>query len=86
MSNVLKHSGARTVRVDMSLNNGALVVTVMDDGAWLTRPAGHPDGDGLDNMHRRMSDVGGLYRIEKTPNSGTTVRLEIRLPEPRRTQ
>lgn len=82
MSNVLRHSGARSVTLSMKLEGSALTVVVQDDGNWLARPVDYHDGDGLLNMRQRMADVGGEFSIEHPPGGGTTtVRLRIQLPQ-----
>ena len=77
VNNVVKHAQATSVRLQIKLESGALVLEVEDDGRG-------PDGaatatargrNGLRNMSRRMEDVGGSFSISAAAKSGTIVRL-----------
>jgi signal transduction histidine kinase len=46
--------------------------------AQLNSPA-IPNGDGLTNMQRRLTDIGGQYRIESTPGNGTSITFVVPL-------
>jgi len=74
---VVKHAHATSVRLQIKLEAGALVLEVEDDGRG---PAGAATAEergrnGLRNMSRRMEDVGGSFSISAAATSGTIVRL-----------
>jgi signal transduction histidine kinase len=74
LSNVARHSGARSVRIALAQGDGALDLEVRDDGRGM---AGQP-GLGLTGMHERLGALGGVMRIASAPDGGA--RLVVRLP------
>ncbi len=88
LNNVLKHSSADQVSVEMTLSRAAFEIAVIDNGCGydLTEKAsGSPvttagrGGNGLINMSQRLSVVGGDCVIESNRGHGATVRLRIPL-------
>jgi signal transduction histidine kinase len=78
LTNVLRHSGARTCEVDVRAADGALVVTVADDGAG---PATHGPtsggGAGLPGMRERAEELGGSFTMADRSGGGTVVRAVL---------
>ena len=73
LTNVLKHSDARTVRVVICVDDDRVQVTVADDGT--TSPTPTRPGNGLRGMHERAEATGG--RLTAGPgDAGFTVRAE----------
>jgi len=72
--NVIKHAMASEVKIHFEYTGNVLTVSIHDEGCGF-EPAGHMTGNGLDNMKRRMADIGGSCSIESCPERGTTVRL-----------
>ena len=80
LHNVAKHSGATSVRVDVSGASEELRVLVCDDGiGFATSRAGGAAGLGLISMRERIYLVGGEFSIESAPGAGTSVRVRIPL-------
>jgi signal transduction histidine kinase len=79
LANVAKHSGARNVEVRLSLEEGALVVRVADDGVGL--PAQASAGVGLRSMHQRATELGGSCSVAGD-TGGTTVLATLPLNAP----
>ena len=82
LHNIVSHSGAKNVRLEIILDGALLRVTIGDDGhgfdpqsTVLGRPGG---GHGLANMRQRMQEVGGTLDIRSAPGEGTTVILEVK--------
>jgi signal transduction histidine kinase len=77
LTNVRKHAGARRVTVDLRTADGALTVTIRDDGRGFA--AGGPqDGRphyGLRSMTERATAIGGTLALENGPDGGAVVRL-----------
>jgi signal transduction histidine kinase len=79
LTNVLRHSDARTAVVNVSLVGDALSVEVVDDGLTASPPstvAGH----GLRGMAERAAALGGY--CEAGMDAGGGWRVEARLPIP----
>ncbi|MFI6536443.1 sensor histidine kinase [Nonomuraea sp. NPDC050547] len=70
LSNVERHSRARTVSIAVTMNQGGLRLTVSDDGRGFREAE---DGRGMAIMRARMASVGGSCSIDGTPGAGTTV-------------
>jgi signal transduction histidine kinase len=82
LNNVLKHSGARNVRIEMAVAPQRFAIPVTDDGRGFDAQApSHraSGGNGLVNLRQRLADVGGACHIASTPGQGTCVSLEIPL-------
>jgi len=73
LANVHKHADASHVDTTAHVSEGALELTVCDDG----RGGADPSGRGLMGLHDRVEAVGGTLRIRSGPN-GTTI--EARIP------
>ncbi len=83
LNNVLKHSTASEVRVEV-LSNGSTVDVIIDDnGRGFDLENGHNgrQGNGLQNMRKRLDAVGGRMEIVTAPGHGT--KLQFTVPVPR---
>jgi PAS domain S-box-containing protein len=80
LANVVRHAGARRARVTFAVADGALEVSVTDDGLGFDLGAVEREarGLGLLGMRERARNAGGELAIESAPGAGTRVR--IRLP------
>jgi signal transduction histidine kinase len=76
LTNVARHSGARTCRVAVTRNQ-CLTVVVTDDGAGI--PATTGAGVGLGSMRERAAELGGECTVGAAPGGGTFVHLELPL-------
>ncbi|GAA2688767.1 sensor histidine kinase [Nonomuraea recticatena] len=75
LTNVLKHAGARHVRVRVERRRDGLVVEVTDDG---TRGQERPYGHGLTGLRERVRAFGGQFEAGARPLRG--FRVKARLP------
>lgn len=84
LTNVRKHARATTARVELRRRNGTLLLQVNDDGVGFTQ-AGRSRSVfprfGLATMRERAESIGGTFAIDSTPGKGTTIRVEIPIPE-----
>lgn len=78
LTNVLKHSGAKTVAINLAAHNGVLIISVRDNGVGFD-PAKATSGHGLDNMRRRSAQLGGTLKLLSTPGQETTIELSVPL-------
>ena len=77
LANVVRHSGARGVRVTLQVEHGRLVVTVEDDGTGIAPDA--VGGVGLASMRRRAEELGGTLTVAP-PRGGRGTLVHAVLP------
>ncbi|MFN7997591.1 MAG: two-component regulator propeller domain-containing protein [Bryobacteraceae bacterium] len=77
LHNIVRHSGARSVHIDLRLESGLLRLTVEDDGRGFDA-AREQDGHGLRSMRERTRKGGGEIDIRSGPG-GTTLALRVRV-------
>jgi two-component system, NarL family, sensor histidine kinase DesK len=63
VTNVVRHSGARTCELRLTMDDGEISLQVSDDGRGYSNDTGTA-GNGLRNMSERMSAVGGRLALE----------------------
>lgn len=84
IQNVIKHSGARLAQVELERQEGALVLTIADDGQGFEVGAPRAKSSlGLVGMRERAHAVQGEIAIESKPGEGTRVKVRIPLTEKR---
>ncbi|GAB3674315.1 histidine kinase [Saccharopolyspora tripterygii] len=76
LSNVVRHSGARTVLVRVRRSEAGLRLQVVDDGCGIPRDVSKR---GLRNLEERAAASGGRCTLTSSPDSGTTVTWEVPL-------
>jgi ligand-binding sensor domain-containing protein/two-component sensor histidine kinase len=76
--NVVRHSGATRVDVDLYRAQDALILRLADDGRGFD-PAAHYEGRGLANFHKRAQELKGKLTLESLPGKGTALTLEVPL-------
>ena len=77
MHNIITHSQAKNVHVELGADDTRISLRIIDDGVGFdtSRNAG---GLGLESMRQRVRAVGGSIDISSSQNSGT--RIEVRVP------
>ena len=82
VTNVVKHSGAKNIRIHIQLDARNLVLTVEDDGRGF-EPSGAFVGVGghfgLLGMRERAERLGGELDLSSEPGAGTQVRITVPL-------
>lgn len=91
LHNIVKHAGASEVRIALVLEARGFKVTVSDDGRGFLREVVAADassgsdrvapGNGLSNMRRRLTEIGGACEFESQPGMGTKVIFTIGRPK-----
>ena len=83
LNNVLKHSQATEVHVNVNEFRGRVEVVVADNGRGFSPPDGAPGrkGNGLENMRQRLAELGGTLEINSRPGQGTELKFTIPLRE-----
>ncbi|MFI5930976.1 sensor histidine kinase [Actinoplanes sp. NPDC051494] len=74
LTNVVRHSGARTAAVTIRYAGGWLTMVVLDDGHGGADPA---RGTGLRGMERRLAAFDGTMTLASPPGGPTVVTLEL---------
>jgi two-component system NarL family sensor kinase len=82
LSNAARHSGATTVDVAVARRDGALELTVQDDGCGFDAEVGpQPGSFGLVGMNERARLAGGSLEVSTAPGHGTRVTARLPLGE-----
>lgn len=74
-NNAARHARCSHFRVAITRDRRWLSISINDDGRGFDAPAS--DGNGLSNMRRRATLVGGRLAVQSTPGHGTTVTLDV---------
>jgi signal transduction histidine kinase len=77
LHNVIKHSGAGRVSIDLSYAGGQLHLAIVDDGRGFDAQAAAGKGNGLANMRRRITDLGGVFSLVSGPGCGTRIGITV---------
>ena len=80
LTNATRYAAANSVRVAATIESGALIVTISDDGRG---GADLASGSGLQGLADRIAAVGGTLSVESPVGAGTTVRAHIPIDDGR---
>ena len=78
LSNVVRHSKAESVSVDVNLSSGLAELTVQDSGVGFDLSASQ-GGLGLISMRERLRMIGGQFTVESLQGKGTSIRAWVPL-------
>ncbi len=81
LNNVVKHSGARTVRLTITFENDLLGVRISDDGRGFDPASVSTGSNGIRIFGERMAELGGEFWLESAVGEGTRVAFTLPLPE-----
>lgn len=86
LNNILKHSGATKVALNIVVDAGELALTIRDNGRGFTldEETRRRAGLGLQGIAERVRILGGTHAIKSAPGQGTTVMLRIALKDRQR--
>jgi PAS domain S-box-containing protein len=79
LTNARRHSGAKTISVNVRMEDVTLVAQVADDGRGFGADAA--SGVGQSSMRERAQVIGADLNIDSKPGRGTRVSLRIPLPQ-----
>jgi signal transduction histidine kinase len=87
LTNILKHSGATLAKISMVCQHADFTILISDNGAGfdpVSSESGSPgsaDGfcNGLGNMRRRLTELGGRCLVESRIGHGTTIQFVLSL-------
>ncbi|MDA0677477.1 MAG: sensor histidine kinase [Chloroflexi bacterium] len=76
LANILRHSRAGNVVVQLNFEDSGLTLRIIDDGSGFDSTIARA-GFGLGNMRSRAADIGGTIPVQSVPGTGTTVTATI---------
>jgi signal transduction histidine kinase len=79
LNNATRHAGAANIEIAVGGRDGAVRMTVADDGVGFdpNDPGIRARRLGLTSMTERAEDLGGTLTIESTPGAGTRIEVEV---------
>jgi signal transduction histidine kinase len=78
INNTMKHAAAKTAIVQVSKTNGAISITVEDDGKGFNPVIlQRTKGIGWSNIHSRVEYLKGKLDVQSEPGKGTSVHIEL---------
>jgi signal transduction histidine kinase len=82
LTNVMRHAGATSIQLTITVTSGLLTVEVTDDGVGSAevRPPTHQPGQGIRGMRERVNLLGGDLSAGRRASSGFSVRALLPLP------
>ena len=83
LNNVLRHSQATAVELEIHRQRNELVVTIRDNGRGFDI-ARERDGNGLRNMTMRAREAGGRFKAVSRPGEGTAIEFRVPFEAPSR--
>ncbi len=79
LHNVLKHSHATQIWLNIWLEHGTLHLEIKDDGNGFSLSAANFNRSGLKNMQTRLAEIGGTTEFESRPGQGTRLHFAVKL-------
>jgi signal transduction histidine kinase len=83
LQNVVRHSGSRVARVEISQDAAGLRLRVSDEGRGFQADRTSGSGLGLVSMKERARLVGGTFRVRSAPGAGTAIDVTIPVADTR---
>ncbi len=80
MTNVIKHSGASLVKIELAFGPQEVVLQISDNGCGFNTENGNGSKEncfGLLGMSERVKRLNGRFLLSSSPGGGTKVRVEI---------
>ena len=77
VSNAVKHSGCKRVDISLEIVQGALMLTVRDDGSGIRHQQEPGKGMGLAIMKYRAGMIGATLSLSSAPRMGTAVHCRL---------
>ena len=77
LTNVVRHSGAKEVRLGIGLEGNEVRLSITDNGRGFPAGLRTEEMDGVANMRARLEKLGGRFEITSEPGRGTTLRFFV---------
>jgi signal transduction histidine kinase len=78
LNNAVRHSGAKTARVEVDQSSGGIRVRISDDGRGFDPQ--RTRGLGILGMEERVKRLNGEFTVDSAPGRGTSIVAELPLP------
>lgn len=79
LTNIQKHAAATDAWVTLARRNGAVALTICDNGVGLDASAGDAPGFGLQSLHERAVQLDGTLDISTRPGGGVEIVMTLPL-------
>lgn len=80
LNNIVKHSGARHIKVMVEGRKGEMTMRISDNGRGFDLSQSLSlSSYGLRNMEKRIADLGGVFGIDSAIGSGTVIQIQLPL-------
>jgi signal transduction histidine kinase len=79
LTNVVRHSGATEVRLNIQVEHGRVRLTITDNGRGWAENGGTEGMDGVTNMRARLEKLRGRFDLKSKAGEGTIVRFDLPL-------
>lgn len=77
INNAIKYSEASNILVESNLENNEVEIIIKDNGKGFDYELIYA-GNGLQNMQKRMEEIGGTFQIVSEPTKGTQIKLNFK--------
>ena len=77
LTNIVRHSEATEVRLNIQVERGQVRLTIADNGRGWAELDQMDGMDGVANMRTRLEKLGGRFEINSKAGEGTIVRFEL---------
>jgi signal transduction histidine kinase/ligand-binding sensor domain-containing protein len=77
LHNIVKHANASEINLRITLDGGACVIHIGDDGIGFENRAAAIDADGLLNMRDRLEKIHGTCTRQSSSGHGTSVEMRV---------
>jgi signal transduction histidine kinase len=79
LTNVVRHSGATEVRLNIQVEHRQVRLTIADNGQGWAGAGQTEEMDGVANMRTRLANLGGRFEVNSKTGHGTIVRFDLPL-------
>ncbi|WP_291132919.1 tetratricopeptide repeat-containing sensor histidine kinase [Flavobacterium sp. UBA7682] len=76
INNSIKYANARSIAISIQPTEIDVLITIIDDGKGFE--IGNTEfGNGINNMRKRIADIGGLFDIKSSVDKGTAISIKL---------
>lgn len=76
ITNVIKHSRAKTCTIKLENRGDSFCTEIADDGVGI---AGNGAGNGFQSMRERIQSLNGMFKVNHSPSGGTVITVKLPL-------